>query len=186
MNTKKKLAIFDLDGTLFDTSLVNYHAYREALVPYGVELDEAYFTTYCNGRHYTEFLPEIMKTTAYLKDVHVAKKDAYARNLDKARANTFLLDMIRGIRESYHIAIVTTASRQNTMDILSHFDCVDLFELIITQENITRVKPDPEGFLIAMENFQTEPASTVIFEDSQVGITAARATGAAVMIVDRF
>lgn len=39
MESKRKdyLAIFDLDGTLFDTGEVNYVSYREALRPYGIE-----------------------------------------------------------------------------------------------------------------------------------------------------
>lgn len=186
MADKKKLALFDLDGTLFDTGDVNYYAYKDALEAYSVTLDKAYFVNECNGRHYTEFLPVIMGDSRYIDAVHKAKKEAYANNLDKARPNTHLLEMIRIMRGVYHTAIVTTASRKNTMDILSYFGCEDLFELIITQEDITHVKPNPEGFLKAMEHFACDSCQTVIFEDSNVGIQAAKATGATVMIINQF
>ena len=55
-----------------------------------------------------------------------------------------------------------------------------------TQEDIHKPKPDPEGFLLAMEHFGVTPADSVIFEDSDVGIEAARASGAAVFVADRF
>lgn len=183
---KNWLALFDLDGTLFDTSDVNYYAYKDALAPFGVCLDRAYFAAHCNGRHYTEFLPALMGGTEHLEEVHRNKKRAYAANLEKARMNTHLFHMLRAMASSYHTAIVTTASRQNTMDILGHFGCVDLFEYILTQENITKVKPDPQGFLLAMEHFGMDAAHTVIFEDSPVGIQAAKATGASVMVVNQF
>ena len=48
---KKYLALFDLDGTLFETGEVNYHAYQDALAPYGITLDKEYFLKRCNGRH---------------------------------------------------------------------------------------------------------------------------------------
>lgn len=186
MAKKEYLALFDLDGTLFDTRDVNYCSYKDALQPYGIHLDKTYFVTKCNGRHYTEFLPAIMGTDAFLEPVHREKKSAYANNLDKARANVHLLKMIRAMRETYNTAVVTTASRKNTIDILRHFHCEDLFDLIITHEDITHVKPDPEGFLKAMDYFNIAPDHTVIFEDSDVGICAAQATGASVMVINQF
>lgn len=184
MNTK--LALFDLDGTLFDTREVNYYAYKDALKLYGVGLDKDYFETRCNGRHYTEFLPGIMGTTKYMEDVHRAKKAAYASNLGKARANRHLFGIIPALKDSYYTAVVTTASRQNTLDILSFFDCGYLFDYLVTQEDIVRVKPDPEGFYIAMEHFGIKAQDTIIFEDSDVGVQAAKNTGATVMVVKQF
>ena len=51
----ERLMIFDLDGTLYDTSAVNYAAYARALQLYGYALDYAYYCKVCNGRHYTSF-----------------------------------------------------------------------------------------------------------------------------------
>lgn len=184
---KKYLAIFDLDGTLFDTVDVNYNAYRDALAKFDVKLDYDYFAEKCNGRRYTEFLPKIMGELAdHIEEVHQAKKNAYIENLDKARVNVHLLEIIKNIKRTYHIAIVTTASRKNAMDILSYFGYQDLFEYMISQEDITHVKPDPEGFNLVMNHFEMEANHVVIFEDSDVGIQAAKATGATVFVVDKF
>ena len=71
------------------------------------------------------------------------------------------------------------------MDILCYFGYEDLFEFLVTQEDITKVKPDPEGFLIAMKHFDVGAERTVIFEDSEVGAMAARATGATVFLVNQ-
>lgn len=185
MKKKEFLAIFDLDGTLFDTGEVNYCAYRDALLPYNVTLDKEYFVSKCNGRHYTEFLPEIIGSNQWIESIHKAKKAAYVNNLDKAIPNIHLLNMIYAIKEKYYIAVVTTASRQNTMDILRYFRCDGIFDLIITHEDITHLKPEPEGFLKAMSYFGIDPKHTVVFEDSEVGLFAARATGGSVLVVDR-
>lgn len=183
---KANLAIFDLDGTLFDTGDVNYYSYKDALQPYKLELDREYFIEQCNGRHYTEFLPMIMGSNIYLEAVHNAKKEAYVNNLDKARINAHLFQLIPTMRSNYYTAIVTTASRKNAEDILNFFHYIDYFDSIITQEDTLNVKPDPEGFLRAMTIFHMDARHTIIFEDSDVGIRAARATGAAVMIVNHF
>ena len=183
---KTKLAIFDLDGTLFNTDNVNYKAYREALLPYGIELDRDYFVKYCNGRHYKEFVPKIMGNSEHLEEVHDAKKDYYKKFLDEAVINRHLFAMIGAMRDKYYTAIVTTASRKNVEDILGRFGVLDSFDYCITQEDIHKPKPDPEGFILAMEHFGLAPADCVIFEDSDVGIEAARASGATVFVADRF
>lgn len=183
---KKMLALFDLDGTLFDTGDVNFYAYKDALLPFGITLNRDYYVNECNGRHYTEFLPAIMGSTEHIEEVHQRKKNAYVENLDKARINVHLLEMVKLIRQEYHTAIVTTASKKNAEDILKFFSCEDLFEYMVAQEDITKLKPDPEGFLLAMKHFETDPEHTVIFEDSGVGIQAAKATGASVMTINQF
>lgn len=183
---KKYLALFDLDGTLFDTGEVNYFSYRDALKPFGINFDREYYAMECNGRHYTEFLPYVMGSDKHIEKVHKAKKEMYVKNLDKARENVQLFRMARVMKELYHLAVVTTASRKNAIDILSYFGHGDLFEYIISQEDITKIKPDPQGFILAMQYFGIGPENTVIFEDSKVGIQAARATGASVIVINRF
>lgn len=58
------------------------------------------------------------------------------------------------------------------------FHVKGLFDLILTQEDIEKPKPDPEGFIKAMEYFMINSKETAIFEDSDVGIEAARRSGA--------
>lgn len=187
-NSKKKeyLALFDLDGTLYDTGEVNYYAYKDALKSFGITLDKRFFVEECNGKHYTEFLPLVISDLTLMDEIHERKKNAYAENLGKARENKHLFEIIDILKEKYHLALVTTASRKNTMDILSFFGHENLFEYIVTQEDIVKTKPDPEGFVLAMEYFDAIPENTIIFEDSAVGIQAAKSTGATVMAVTSF
>lgn len=174
-----KLIIVDLDGTLFDTKDVNYHAYKDAIMPYGYDIDYKYYCDFCNGRHYMDFLPQI---TTFDKDIlekmHLAKKNAYKKYLSKAIVNDRLVDIIRLLRSEYKTAVVTTASKENCYDILKQFNLIDFFDLILTQDDINESKPDPEGFLKAMKYFDANPTETIIFEDSDIGLEAAKRTGA--------
>lgn len=174
-----KLVIVDLDGTLFDTKNVNYLAYKEALSQYGYEIDYQYYCEFCNGRHYLDFLPQVTtddKNT--LTAMHRIKKEAYKKYLNKAVLNERLVDMVRLMKKEYKSAIVTTASKENCNDILREFGLLDLFDLTLTHDDITKVKPDPEGFLKAMQYFGCQPEDTIIFEDSDVGLEAAEKSGA--------
>lgn len=179
---KKHLAIFDLDGTLFDTNEVNYAAYRQALAESGFALDHDHFCRFCNGRHYTQFLPPIIgDDKALLKRVHERKKELYPTFLDRAVPHEHLFRIIEAMRDRYHLAVVTTASRANTLQILDYFQKTALFDLVLTQDDITVPKPDPQGFQRAMEHFGVDPQDAIIFEDSDVGVEAGLRSGARVV-----
>lgn len=182
-----KLIMVDLDGTLFDTKEVNYLAYKEAIKPYGYTIDYDYYCEFCNGRHYLDFLPQITTMDKrILKDMHDRKKKAYSKFLNKAVVNERLLDMLVNCKGDYKIALVTTASKRNTDEILGYFRIRELFDLIITHDDITKPKPNPEGFMKAMSFYNAMPEECIIFEDSAVGIDAARKTGATVFVAEGF
>lgn len=182
---KNKLAIFDLDGTLFDTNDVNYYSYQAALETVGVKLSKEYFVTNCIGKHYKQFLPGLVNSED-MEIAHKLKKSLYASNIKYAKENKHLFNIIDLISSEYYIALVTTASRQNVKDILAHFECESKFDLILTQEDVTTMKPDPEGFLLAMDKFKISKENTIIFEDSESGLEAARRSGAMVYKVENF
>lgn len=179
----KKLAMFDLDGTLYDTRDVNYYSYKAALEQFGFELNYRYFSDYCNGRHYKKFLPEIMNDTEHMEDVHNLKKKYYKDYLSKAKENEHLFQIIQCMRSEYYIVLVTTASRKNCEEILEYHGKLHDFDMIISQEDVGNKKPDPEEFLKAMDYYHVAGKDTLIFEDSDIGIEAAIKSGATVFTV---
>jgi beta-phosphoglucomutase len=185
---RKHLAIFDLDGTLFDTRAVNFCAYQQALREEGYDFDRAFFESRCDGGHYRDFLPLIVGEAAgeLVERIHRRKKELYPDFLFHSVVNEHLFRLIGLMRGAYHIALVTTASRANCLDILERHQKTPLFELILAQEDVAAVKPDPEGFQKAMAHFGIERAHTLIFEDSPAGLEAAKRCGAGVLAVHVF
>ncbi len=185
---KNKLAMFDMDGTLFDTKDVNYHSYKMALEELDYTISYDFYCKECNGRLYKQFLPEITNGASdeIIEKIHERKKELYDNFLDKAIINKHLFNIIELIKKEYNIALVTTASRKNTMDILKKFGKENDFDLILTHNDISKAKPDPEGFLKAMEYFNVQAADSLIFEDSKPGIEAAIASGATVYVAKGF
>ena len=184
---RKKLALFDLDGTLFNTNEVNYLAYKEALENFGFSFEHYYWYANCIGRHYKDFLADIDITDEEtLKSIHRLKKQAYKKYLNYAKENNHLFEIIELIKPNYYVVLVTTASKKNVEDILKEFDKLNTFDKIFTQEDVTKMKPDPEGYLKAMQYFDIEAEDTIIFEDSEAGLSAAKASGAYYFQVFKF
>lgn len=174
-----RLIMTDLDGTLFDTVTANYLAYQEAMRPFGFNIDREYFSKHCNGRHYREFIPEIIgcNDDKILHEIHTAKKNSYEKYIEYVKINQPLMSLLNMCRDECNIALVTTASRRNTEDILKAFGLEKYFDLVMTREDITHNKPSPEGYIKAMEFFRASPEECLIFEDSPVGMEAARRSG---------
>lgn len=184
---KRRLALFDMDGTLIDTLMINYESYRIALKEVGIDFTLETYRDECFGKNYRDFLPEIVGGDEALSEkVHVRKLELYAQCFDMGHVNETLKDFITGCRDKYYMAVATTATRSSVEKILTHFGLTELFDRLYTQEDVTRYKPDPEIFIKAMSDFGIGPEDTVIFEDSVVGLEAAYASGASVIKVDNF
>lgn len=183
----KKLALFDLDGTLFDTEMVNYYSYQKAIEEQGYNLSYEEFKDKCIGRQFNDFIVDIIP---YKKEVysiiHKRKKELYKSFLSKARVNNHLIEIASLMKSKYHIAIVTTASKQNVNDILTEFKLNDFFDYVLTGEDVKNNKPDPECYFKAIEHFKVKIEDVIIFEDSLPGIEAASKTGASIFLVNKF
>lgn len=185
MMKKNKLILCDLDGTLFDTTKVNFYSYKEALNEINYDMNYDFFIKECYGKHYKEFLPKMGLNENEMEIVHKIKKNTYNRHLNVAKINTHLFNMLESLKKEYHIALVTTASQKNSKEILDFFNKRELFELIIAAEDVENKKPNPEGFIKAMNYFSIKPEETLIFEDSDVGIEAAQRSGAYIMKIEK-
>ena len=183
---KDKLILCDLDGTLFDTLEVNYRSYKEALKMLHCNIEYDFFLEKCYGKYYKDFLSKLNFSIEEMEKIHRIKKELYSKYLKYAKINKNLFDMLEVMKNFYHIALVTTASEKNTEEILKFFYKRDLFELIISAEDVKNKKPNPEGFIKVMDHFNINPEDTIIFEDSNVGIEAAVKSRANVLKVEKF
>lgn len=183
---KNKLAMVDLDGTLVFTQAANHLAYQAALAEQGFSLSYEQYVTRCDGRAYRDFLPEIMGAGhPAVELVHDRKIELYAECLKSAEVNQRLVDILRALKEEYILALVTTASRKNVDAILAYFDLASLFDLVYTQEDVTKAKPDPACYDAVIERCGVQRADCLIFEDSASGIAAALASGCQTLCVRR-
>lgn len=180
-----KALLFDLDGTLFDTSYVNYFSYKRALNEVNCDFTFEYYMEKCYGKNYKEFLLALVPNKK-VEIIHRKKMEYYSDFLYRARKNRLLLELILQVKGIFSIGLVTTASLKNTNEILRYFQCSNLFDIIVTKEDVVHTKPHPEGYLKAMNSLKVEPQNVIIFEDSEIGLKAAADSGANIVKIERF
>jgi len=76
------------------------------------------------------------------------------------------------------IAVATSALREYADFVLTRLDILHRFRFVLTSEDISRGKPDPEVYLLASERLDLSPSQIMVLEDSANGCRAAVAAGA--------
>lgn len=173
-----KLLISDFDGTLVDTFEANFMAYRDAFESVGQQLSRERYRE-CFGYRFDRFMDAMNITDlATRQAIRQVKGDCYHSYFDYLIVNHDLLNFIRAFhRSGGKTAIASTARRRNLINALSHIQAIDDFDLILAGEDVTCGKPDPEIYLTILNRMATEPTDAIVFEDSEVGFSAAEAAG---------
>lgn len=172
-------AIFtDFDGTLVDTFDANYAAYSEAFSRVGYSLDVQRYRD-CFGLRFPEFMAAIgIADPETMLRIRQIKGEIYPQCFDKLRPNQALIDFLRfSNSQGIHTAVASTARRKNLVAALKYIKALDVFDLILSGEDVSAGKPNPEIYLKLLEHFRIASNEALVFEDSDVGLQAAANAG---------
>ena len=171
--------ITDFDGTLVDTFEANFKAYQKAFAKNGIDLSKEKYRE-CFGYRYDRFMQEMGIEDANLANaIREAKKQYYPEFFQYLRPNTALIGLIASFNSmGGKTAIASTARKENLMNFVNHLGIANHFNLIYAGSDVKEGKPSPEIYIKAMQALNSKPENTLIFEDSEVGIQAAKASGA--------
>ncbi|MFN8187270.1 MAG: HAD family phosphatase [Gaiellales bacterium] len=86
-------------------------------------------------------------------------------------------DAVRKAAETLPVAVVSGAFRVEVDGILRGAGLATLLATVVALEDVTRPKPDPEAYLVAAGRLGVEPCRMLAFEDTAVGIAAAKTAG---------
>lgn len=180
-----KLILLDFDGTLADTRQANARAYIEALGEVGITLsEEEYLERYFGVR-----CMEFMRSVGIASDEEIArlrrrKIELYPRHFGSVVLNTPLWEWCRMMRRmGSKVWIVSTGHIDNICNVMRFLHIEDGVDGILSGDDIEHPKPAPDCFLKAMHIVSATPAESIIFEDSPMGIAAAKSSGAHYAIV---
>ncbi len=184
-----RLLLLDFDGTLADTRRANALAYLQTMHEAGYPLTEEEYTSLFFGMRCEEFL-----TRYGIADPHerrrlrLRKIALYPTFFDSVRLNEPLWAFAQQFREQGgRVWVVSTGSLDNILNVMRHVGIggPDSDEAprgrvdgILSGADVREAKPSPECFLEVMQREGCSPAETLIFEDSEIGLEAARRSGA--------
>ncbi len=182
MTQPERAFIFDLDGTLADTMPSHYLAWSRIAARHGLTFPEARF--YALGGVPTAKIAAMLVAEAGLALDPVAisheKEQAYYDGLTGGAgviAIEPVLALARRHRSEGPLAIASGGVRRIVMRTLTALGIADWFAAVVAAEDTTRHKPEPDVFLEAARRLDADPARCTVYEDTDIGLEAARRAG---------
>ena len=169
--------LLDLDGTLVNTDNIYTEVWKTLLKPYNIDCNEEFFHSFIKGKSDVGFLRFLIQqiTDEELEKISKSKDELF---LEKLKHKTILYegvyDFFEKIRNSKHIAIVTSCNRKAADYICKTYDLYDYVSLLIASEDVGKHKPHPDPYLKAMDILNVKSENCIIIEDSSSGYLSAK------------
>jgi beta-phosphoglucomutase len=184
MPATPQAVVFDFNGTLSDDEPLLAAVYQELFAELGRPLTEAEYYEHLAGHTDEEML---IRWFGASRDDWIAERiDRYnARAADGRTVSVEVRAALRFAAERVPVAIVSAAARREIDVVVEGAGIADALTLIVSQDDVTNGKPDPECYLTAASLLGVQPGGMLVFEDTDVGVAAAKAAGARVVGLTR-
>ena len=173
--------LFDLDGTLIDNEHLKAQSFSKAIIELG-------------GNSSLDIYQEVMGMSGtvirerFLRSSNLQVNSETFFDLYKSNYEDLLIDglvirpgaveLLSELKSTgFLMAIVSGSYRRSVEWIINKLQIAQYFDIVITGDDVTNKKPDPECYLIALEKLNLQIADTVVYEDSEAGIIACKKAG---------
>ena len=173
--------LFDCDGTIADSMPLHYVAWRKALGEWGCEFPEELFYAW-GGRPTLEIISTLNQRQGLNMPVEAVahrKEDLYYDLLPQLKPVPEVLEHVETQYGRIPFAVVSGSARVSVIASLQALKLLDRFDTLVCAGEYKRSKPDPEDFLLAASRLGVAPQACLVFEDTDMGIQAAKAAGMA-------
>ncbi len=171
--------LFDCDGTLADTMPAHYRAWLHVTKHHGILFDEDRFYA-LGGRPTRDILATLANEASIEIDLDHAsemKETAFLEQVKYVKAIDPVIAALRRAHGHVPVAVVTGGYRDVCEKILLQIGIREFFDCIVASEDTNRHKPHPDPFLEAARRLGVAPEGCLVWEDSDLGIEAARQAG---------
>ena len=162
--------LFDLDGTLVDTTAAYVRAWDELLSPKGAFVDEEFFLKHISGKSDRQVSRHFSIAIS-----SAAKDERFVRYIASAKEIPGAVEFVRKCQGLGQVCIVTNSNRTAAKALLKHLGLVDI--PMISSEDCENAKPDAEPYNRAACRIGVSISNSIVFEDSRTGMISGRAAG---------
>ena len=184
---KYKAFLFDLNGTMIDD--MNYHidAWFSIVNKMGAGLTREQVQSECYGKN-DELLERIFPGRFSIQEkttMSIEKEKAYQEGF---RPKLKLIDGLDSLLAKAHaagikMAIGSAAIQFNVDFVLDGLNIRHYFDAVVSADDVTKSKPDPETFTLCAERLGIAPSECLVFEDVPKGVESARNAGMDTIVI---
>jgi len=179
IHPKARALIFDLDGTLSDSLPVHIATWHEVCRKLNCTFDERIMTE-MTGAPTINFAERIIKEQKLNMDPQLLanmKQQEFWKHINQVKPHNSVIHLMKTAHGKLPMSVGTGASRQSALLQLAELGIDQLFDAIVTADDVEKHKPEPETFLKCAELMHVEPCFCQVFEDGELGMQAAQKAG---------
>lgn len=176
-----EVVLFDMDGVLFDTMPIHVSSWAETATHYGLRARVEEFYLF-EGMKGTQTVKELYRRQKGKEPAPEYVEEVYRHKCAAFRASKTPILPIEGVGQlvrymaerGIQIGVVTGSTRHNAEErILRDFSDIIDPKNMITADEVTNGKPDPEPYTRGGELFDTDPSSILVIENAPLGVRSA-------------
>jgi len=186
MSARYDAVLFDFDGVLVDSEPLHYECWNDVLARFGLSLQWDDYVARCIGvsdKHMIQALCDIQGRQDLFEpiwDLYPYKKQIFRervkeRVLMSEATRTLIAELAGGPLGPVALAVVSSSGRAEVEPPLEYAGVRDFFRVTVFGEDVKRLKPDPEPYLLAAERLGVQ--RPLVVEDSDAGLASGRAAG---------
>jgi beta-phosphoglucomutase len=172
--------IFDFNGTISHDEPIMLAIYQAMFAEHGRPLTAEQYFSQLAGNTEEAIISGWLGVDGPLLGSLVAERIArYQAFADGMTVPASIREAIRTAAERVPIALVSGAFRAEIAPVLAAAEIADLFSTVVTADDVEHGKPAPDGYLLALDHLggMLDPSEVVAFEDTEAGISSAKAAG---------
>lgn len=174
-----KALIFDLDGTLSDSLPVHIASWNAVCEKLNCTFDERILVemTGAPTLSFAERIKREQNLEITAEELVVLKQQEFWKNIDQIKPHDAVIGLMKSVHGKIPMSVGTGASRTSAMLQMKELGIDQLFDFIVTADDVDRHKPEPDTFLKCAELMGVEPKYCQVFEDGELGMQAAQTAG---------
>lgn len=175
-----KVILFDLDGTLVEAKEWHYEALNKALRLFGFEISREDHLNIYDGlptRNKLRLLTEQEGLPETLYDLIFRFKQEFTfQEIEKnCKPLPNVVETLQELKKRGHILGLCSNSIRKSIDLMLHYSGITkYFDLILSNQDVTFAKPDPEIYEVARHKLKVKAEDCIVVEDNIKGIEAGR------------
>jgi beta-phosphoglucomutase len=184
-----KAILFDMDGVLIEAKEWHYESLNRALELFGISISRHDHLTAFDGLPTRKKLEMLSLEKDLPKELHEfinEMKQQYTMDIVHTRCkprfvHQYTLSSLKA--KGYLLAVCSNSVRNSVVTMMHKAGLESYLNIMISNEDVSNGKPNPEMYLKAMSHFNLEPHECLIVEDNENGIRAAKASGGHLLVV---
>ena len=176
-----KAFLFDLNGTMIDDMHYHINAWHQIVNDLGADLTYEEVKAECYGKN-SEVLERIFPTRFSMEEKNKMSIDKEIRYQQKFKPHLKLLNGLDSLlamanTNNIRMGIGSAAIMFNIDFVLDNLNIRHYFQVLVSADDVSHSKPDPETFLECAKRLGVEPEQCIVFEDAPKGVESALNAG---------